>query len=193
MKAAIHLLIKSGRFHIAAQHEREVAEIYEQAGNLPAAVEWYERAADRYSAENSPAISQSCSLKAAQYSALTGLLSKAYTLYESVATSSVSDTLQRFSVRDYLFRAGLCRLADGDADLVDTQRAFTHYATLDPSFAATREHKLLTSIHDALVEDDVEKFAADLAEFDKVHSLDDWKTKVLLMVKARFEAEPDLT
>lgn len=56
LKTAVGLFVKSGRFHMAANQEKEIAEIAEQElGNATLAMEWYERAADRYLGENSPA------------------------------------------------------------------------------------------------------------------------------------------
>lgn len=194
LQSAVQIFIKAGRFHMAATNEKDVAELYEGALEQPEqAMKWYERAADRYSAENSPAISQSLILRVANLAARQGQLGKATGIFEDVAHASINDTLQKYSVRDYLFRAGLCRLANTSGDLSETKRKILGYASLDPAFAQSREYTLLQDILDSLEEDDLEKFITALSEFDKVHSLDEWKTRLLGAVKSRFQEEPDLT
>lgn len=179
---------------MAATNEKEIAELYEGVLEQPEqAIKWYESAADRYSAENSPAISQSLTLKVAHLAARQGQFNKATAIFEEVAHASVNDSLQKYSVRDYLFRAGLCRLANTEVDLSEAKKKILGYASLDPTFSQSREYTLLQDILDSLEEDDSEKFTLALSEFDKVHSLDEWKTNLLYAVKSRFQEEPDLT
>ena len=108
---ANEIFIKNGRFHIAATHEKEIAEIYEQLLNdPPQAVKYYLLAADRFSIDDSVAIAQGCSIKAATIYAEIGNYEEAAVLFEKNAEDSISDQLRKYSVKDYLFRAGLCRL-----------------------------------------------------------------------------------
>lgn len=108
---ANEIFLKNGRFHIAATHEKEIAEIYEQnLNNLPLAIKFYLSAADRFAIDDSVAIAQGCSIKAAGLSGDIGNYEEAAKLFETNAEESVGDQLRRYSVKDYLFRAGLCRL-----------------------------------------------------------------------------------
>lgn len=108
---ANEIFIKNGRFHIAATHEKEIAEIYEQTLCDPEkAIKFYLSAADRFSIDDSVAIAQGCSVKAATICGEIGKFEEAAGLFESVAEESSSDQLRKYSVKDYLFRAGLCRL-----------------------------------------------------------------------------------
>lgn len=108
---ANEVFVKNGRFHIAATHEKEIAEIYEQTLNdSENAIKFYLSAADRFSIDDSVAISQGCSIKAATICGEIGKFEEAAKLFESVAEESSSDQLRKYSVKDYLFRAGLCRL-----------------------------------------------------------------------------------
>lgn len=105
------IFIKNGRFHIAATHEKEIAEIYEQTLNeQEKAIKFYLSAADRFSIDDSLAIAQGCSIKAASISAEIGKYEEAAKLFENNAEESSNDQLRKYSVKDYLFRAGLCRL-----------------------------------------------------------------------------------
>lgn len=104
------------------------------------------------------------------------------------------DPLQRFSIRDYLFRAGLARIADPAQETHEIKAKIDSYIGMDAGLAGSREFQLLQNIIADVEEDNVEAYQAHLTEFDKIHTLDDWKTSILLKIKAvRFEAEPDLT
>ena len=108
---ANEVFVKNGRFHIAATHEKEIAEIYEQSLSDPEnAIKFYLSAADRFSIDDSVAISQGCSIRAATICGEIGKFEEAAKLFEANAEESSSDQLRKYSVKDYLFRAGLCRL-----------------------------------------------------------------------------------
>lgn len=108
---ANEIFIKNGRFHIAATHEKEIAEIYESQLNEPnLAIKFYLSAADRFAIDDSLAIAQGCSIKAATLAADVGSFERAAELFEENATAASNDQLRKYSVKDYLFRAGLCRL-----------------------------------------------------------------------------------
>ena len=109
---ANEIFVKNGRFHIAATHEKEIAEIYEKTLNDPQnAIKFYLSAADRFAIDDSVAIAQGCSIKAATILADIGNFEEAAKLFEQNAEDSTNDQLRSFSVKDYLFRAGLCRLS----------------------------------------------------------------------------------
>lgn len=192
IESALDVLLHSGRFHLAASHEKEVAELYEtQLDDPQNAIKYYERAAERYAGEDSSAMAQNCRLKAASLAALSGFPDKAALIYEDAASESVSDQLRKYSVRDYLLRAGICRLAGEDR--VAAKRCIDGYPAIDASFGSTREFKLLTDILTALDGDDMEAFTVSVTTFDKTNALDDWKTKMLLKVKKNIDEEPGLT
>jgi alpha-soluble NSF attachment protein len=88
---------------------------------------------------------------------------KAIEIYEKVAKSSISNNLMRWSVKEYLLKAGICQLCTGDQVGVNT--ALERYRELDPSFVQQREHQLLTDLATAVQEGDQEMFA------DKVYEM----------------------
>jgi alpha-soluble NSF attachment protein len=78
------------------------------------------------------------------------------------------------------------------------KNAMERYEDIDPSFAGSREHKLLGDLSSAAEEGDADAFTGALAEYDSMSRLDPWKTKMLLrakkqMTKAIEEEEDDLT
>lgn len=192
IQEALEVLLRAGRFHLAAAHEKEIAEIYDtQLEDPKNALLYYEKAAERYAGEDSLATAQSCRIKAATLAALSGDPTKAAMMFENAASESVSDQLRKYSVRDYLLKAGLCRLCEEDR--IAAKRAIEGYPAIDTSFASTREFKLLTDLTAAIDAGDVEEFTDLVTSFDKTHSLDDWKTKILLKIKNSINEEPSLT
>ena len=82
---------------------------------------------------------------------------KAISLYEKVAKTSIQNNLMRWSVKEYLLKAGICQLCTGDQVGVNT--ALDRYRELDPSFSQQREHQLLCDLAAAVQEGDQEMFA----------------------------------
>lgn len=108
---ANEIFVKNGRFHIAATHEKEIAEIYEQTLNDPQnAIKFYLSAADRFSIDDSTATAQGCTIKAATISGDIGNYEEAARMFEGIAEEMANNQLTKYSVKDYLLRAGLCRL-----------------------------------------------------------------------------------
>lgn len=128
-------------------------------------------------------------LKVADVAALDGDYYKAIENFEKVAEQSVNNNLMRYSVKDYLLKAGICHLAGGD--LVGTQRALEKYREMDPSFATQREHLLLTDLCDAVEAKSQEQFTDKLFAYDQVSKLDKWKTTILVRVKNSIEEADD--
>lgn len=124
-------------------------------------------------------------LKLADLSALASDYQKAIANYERIAKSSINNNLMKWSVKEYLLKAGICHLCTND--MVATNRALESYRDLDPSFSQTREHQLLTDLAEACEEGDQEKFADKLFQFDQMSKLDKWKTTLLLRVKEGIE------
>ena len=111
--------------------------------------------------------------------------------YENVANSSVSNQLTKWSVKDYLLKAGICHLLVDDA--VGARKALDRYELLDSTFGSTREFKFLSSLSEAISEGDIQKFTDIVAEFDSMTKLDNWKTTMLLRIKESMDEEPSLT
>lgn len=63
----------------------------------------------------------------------------------------------RWSVKEYLLKAGICQLCTGDQVGVNT--ALDRYRDLDPSFVQQREHQLLVDLAQAVQDGDQEMFA----------------------------------
>ena len=69
---------------------------------------------------------------------------KAIELYEKVAKVSIQNNLMRWSVKEYLLKAGICHLCTGDQ--VGVNQALERYREIDPSFTQQREYQLLAGL-----------------------------------------------
>lgn len=190
LNVAIDRYCAKGNFRRAASHKENLGELYEvDLGDNKAALECYEAAAGWYEGDNAAALANKLWLKVADLAAIDGDYYKAIENYEKVAEQSISNNLMKYSVKDYLLKAGICHLANGDQ--VATQRALEKYRDLDPSFATQREHKLLVDLCETIEARSQEDFADRLFQFDQVSKLDKWKTTILVRIKNSIEAAED--
>lgn len=188
---AVDLNIDQGRFHIAAKHQKEIAEIYEGEGDLKNAISAYNKAAEWFEGEDSKSSATACKLKVALFSAQLEDYLTAYTIYEQVASASLDNNLTRWSVKEYFFKAGLCYLCNDD--LVGAQQALQRFKSMDATFEGTRECQFLTNIIGDYEANDVESFTNHVVEYDNFSKLDNWKTTTLLKIKRHLRDEPSLT
>ncbi|KAJ1988344.1 vesicular-fusion protein S17 [Dimargaris cristalligena] len=193
LRKAVEVLNAGGRFYPAANHQKDIAQLYETELLDPrAAMDAYEAAAELYSGEESVAQTNNCLLKVAAFAAQLEQYPKAMEIFERIAAASVDNQLTKWSVKEYLLKAGICRLAAGDD--IATQNALHRYQEMDVAFGSTRECKLLVHLADAARNHDVDAFTHFVFEYDQMTKLDNWKTTILLRVKkALTEEEVELT
>jgi len=189
LRQAIEFYLDDGKFGTAGKYQKELAELYESNVDVDNALAAYQLAADYYEAEGSTNSTHDCLLKVALLSAQLERYDRAIELYEQIAAGSV-DTLRKWSVKDYLLRAGLCHLAK--QDIVATDRALERYQDMSASFSSERECKFLQDILEAVKNYDVPKFTAIVGEYDSITRLDAWKTSILLKVKKSLDGEGEL-
>jgi len=191
MKQGIEFYTEEGRFGIAAKHQKELAELYEDQSDLENAIAAFQVAADYYEGEGSTSAASQCLLKVALFSAQLERYDKAIEIYEQVAAQSIDNNLLKWSVKDYFLRAGLCHLAKGD--VVAAERAVERYMDMDATFSSQRECKFLQELVSACKNYDVEAFTNAVVEFDSISKLDSWKTSILLKIKNSIKEEDTLT
>jgi alpha-soluble NSF attachment protein len=186
-KAITQYTIK-GNFRRAATHKQNLAELYENdLGDNKRAAEAYEIAAGWYEQDNAEALANKLFLKVADLVALEGDYYKAIENYEKVAKSSINHNLMRWSVKEYLFKAGICHLATND--MVGAQQALQKYLEMDPSLYQQREYLVLKDLLEACEQGDQEAFSDKLFQFDQMSKLDKWKTTLLLRVKNNIQEQ----
>jgi alpha-soluble NSF attachment protein len=191
LSKAVEIYTDDGRFSIAAKHEKDMAEALESENQLEEALKHYQTASEFYEGEGSNTTANSCLLKVAHISASLGSYDKAIEILEQVAAASTSGPT-KWSVKDYLFKAGILHLARGD--LVAAKKALERYPEMSVQFGGSREHKFLTQITNAVETYDVEAFTNAVVEFDQITKLDPWMTSLLLKIKQGIKTEDnDLT
>ncbi|XP_021732581.1 alpha-soluble NSF attachment protein 2-like [Chenopodium quinoa] len=187
LEQAVNSFLEMGRLNMAARYCKEIADIHETDENLDQAIAWYEKAADLFQSEEVTTSANQNRQKVAQYSAQLEQYPKAIEIYEDIARQSLNNSLLKYGVKGHLLNAGLCHLCKGD--VVSITNALEKYQDLDPTFAGTREYKLLSGLASAIDDQDVGKFTDLVKEFDSMTPLDAWKTTLLLRVKENLKAQ----
>lgn len=188
-ESSITFYTDAARFQQCARLKKEVAEIYEAEQNDQSALDAYISAADFYDMEDAKSNANSMRVKVAMLSAKAGKYAEAADLYEAIAENALASNLLKYGAREHLLRAGLCRLCL--SDLIGAQRSVEKYSSMDPTFASSREGKLLEAVVAAVDEGDAEAFTNHVYEYDSLSKLDEWKTSILLKIKQGIKAEED--
>lgn len=171
-----------GKFTMAAKQAFSAGELYENSlSDLANAVKSYEQTVEYYDMEDSGSSKNKALVKIATISASLENWEKAYTMFEDVAKVMTENALLKWSAKEYFLKAGLCRLASGDA--IGAKIHAEEYQVIYAGMRDTRESKLLLNLSDACEEKDVEKYTELITEYDAMSPLDDWMTSVLLSIK----------
>lgn len=178
---AHEISLQNGQFKNAAKYLKEIAEIHETSLEFEKAIDYYKQAGELYKSEDEINTSKQCFLKCAHYLSRLGKYEGAIVIYEESAGKSIDTTIQKYFVKEYLFKACLCWLAQDD--LVGAKRAVEKYQDLDCSFSSTYECRFIKKLIECIENYNVEEFTNEVVEFDRVMRLDEWKTHVLLMIK----------
>jgi alpha-soluble NSF attachment protein len=184
LQQAISHYTSTGNFRRAATHQQNLAELYEINYEPPdnaKALAAYETAASWFESDNAGALANKLYLKVGDLAALEGDYPLAISKFELVAKSSIDSNLMKWSVKEYFLKAGICRLAVGD--IIATRRALQQYKEMDNSFAAQRECMLLTDLVQCQEDGESDEFSRRLLFYDKLSTLDKWKTAILLRIK----------
>lgn len=182
MKRAVEISLNSGNFDRAAKFCNVLAEYYEKTVfDLHEAINYYEKVAEYYD-DNYSAKSKAL-LSVAYLSAQLGKYDRSIEIYEFIASTSPT----KWSVKEYLFKAGLCRLCNGDS--IAAQKAIEGYPNICPSFVDSREYKFLNSIVEF---ESVEEFSMAAYEYDKISTLDVWTVEMLTRIKKNLNSEGEL-
>jgi alpha-soluble NSF attachment protein len=192
-KIAVDLHTANNRFSTAAKLYKEIAELEEKEMNVVGAMKAWNDAADCYFAEDSTTSGNQCLLQVASLSATDGDYKRAASLFEKVAQSSLEGSkLVQYSVKDYLYKAALCRfvLCAKSGDCKDVESAIEKYKDMFPAFDGSRECKFLEDAVKAFSDDDIEAFTGHVFKFDQVLKLDNWQASMLLEIKTALKKGP---
>eukprot|EP01096_Ripella_sp_DP13-Kostka_P005548 TRINITY_DN1895_c0_g1_i1.p1 TRINITY_DN1895_c0_g1~~TRINITY_DN1895_c0_g1_i1.p1 ORF type:complete len:294 (+),score=143.70 TRINITY_DN1895_c0_g1_i1:51-932(+) len=178
---AIELYSEEGRFTTAAKYHKELAESFEEAGDIDNAIVHFEAAAELYDGDSSEAHGNQCKLKVAHLAAEKGDYKKAIGIFEETATQSLNNRIRKYNVKEYYLKAGICYLCLGDT--VALRNALNRYRAQDYTFASQRESALLDKLIAAVDDFDSDEFSRALGEFNSISPMDNWKVDRLVKVK----------
>lgn len=183
LSQAIDHYLSKGNFRRAATQEQLLAELYETSGERSKARSAYALAAQWFEDDNSPATANKLNLKAADLAALDSDYLDAIKRFEHVAKQSLSTNALRFSIKDYLLRAGICHLA---LDIVGAKRALDSYRDLDPQFPSTSQFNLLANLTEQVEKGDSEIFEDVAYQYDRLNPMSEWFKIILARLVSYF-------
>lgn len=190
LSKAIHIfLTQNGQFRRAANFTMDLAELYESVNDNESAAKSYEQAGDYFTTDHAEALANKAFLKCADLFALDGNYKKAVELYNNIIKNLLGNSLSRWSLKDHFFKVILCVLCMDD--VIEANKRTDQFLQDDPSWAQSREYKLVQGILDSIDQGDVEGFSDKVFDYDQFSKLDKLKTQLLLKVKNSVVAKDD--
>lgn len=179
-----------GNFASCGKYSALIAEEYENNLDFKNAIDYYTRCVDYYGMADMETNSNRYTIKLATLSALDpSTLETAITIFEKIAEDYSKNKLTIYSVSEYLFRAGICRLLKND--LEEARKSIGNYSIDYPIFSDKREAKFLNDILNALEERDVNVFTSVVIDYNNISTVDNWGVSMLLSIKKNI-SEPNL-
>eukprot|EP00834_Sanchytrium_tribonematis_P001079 NODE_23_length_42016_cov_0.755803.p17 type:complete len:277 gc:universal NODE_23_length_42016_cov_0.755803:24623-25453(+) len=179
----IQHLLQKGRFHMAANFAKQLAEAHHDNA---VKIKYYLKAGEWYEQEDAKALGMKCY----HLHAMALMTDKQYELalakMEYISSNALNDNLQKYMVKEYLFVALIIAM---NLDVLLLNQKMQEYSNMDPSFAQTREYKCIEQLSKSLEEGDSEQFSTVLRQYDQLSKLDEFKTNLLLNVKQNMEKE----
>lgn len=191
LEEAIELFTLRGQFRRAANYKMDLAQLYEseELHNADKAIAAYDDAGEWFFQDQAEALSNKAFLKMADLAATEGNYDVAVDKYCLVSKRSLNNNLNKWSLKEYFLKAGLCQLANQDT--IAANKCLEQFLEWDPSFAQTRECQLLQNLIQAVDDGDEELFTNKLYEFDQFSKLDKWKITITLRIKEKLQAPED--
>jgi len=193
---AINHYKDSNRYNQAGKLYNEIAEGWKLDGRLQEAIDAWEASSECFLNADDMNSSNKRLEDVAYTCAMLGKkdkknYKKAIAIYEKISRHNVSTQLGRWSVKKHLFNAGIILLClhGLDDSLSTAGDALEGYCDLSELFRGTREQKLVSSLLEAMMSGDLDKWNQLLVEYDEISPLDDWKTDRFLEAKAYFNAD----
>eukprot|EP00835_Amoeboradix_gromovi_P002778 NODE_164_length_16443_cov_0.166544.p6 type:complete len:279 gc:universal NODE_164_length_16443_cov_0.166544:4746-5582(+) len=179
----IQHLLQKGRFHMAANFAKQLAEAHHDNS---VKIKYFLKAGEWYEQEDAKALGMKCFHSHAMALVADKQYELALAKMEYISSVALSDNLQKYMVKDYLFVALMIAM---NLDVLLLNQKLQEYAAMDPSFTQSREYKCIEQLSKALEEGDSEQFSQVLRQYDQLSKLDDMKTNLLLSVKSNMDKE----
>lgn len=180
-KQAHNEALNLGKYKDAAKYLKEIAELYENDGDILKAINFYTQAIELYESEHEN--NYFCLLKIAHYMSTKEInkYNEAIKIFEKLVDTSINNNLQKFKINEYLLKACLCSLTLGD--LIGTKHNLELYYDRNASFETSPEGIFIQSIINCIDSYDIENFTNIIINYDQIYPLDKWKTEILLVIK----------
>lgn len=192
LEKAINMFVQRGQFRRSANFKTDLGELYEnELQDIHKAIQSYEDASEWYKGDSATALSNKCSLKAADLYCDDSVknYTKAATTYERVAKESLNNSLAKWSLKDYFLKAILCRLADNN-DYASANAILQRFLQWDPSFQSTKEFEFSNKLIEAVKNGNPDDIASASKFFDKFSRLDGMKVRILNTIKNNIQSAP---
>lgn len=192
LERAINMFVQRGQFRRSANFKTDLGELYEnELQDIKLAIKSYEDASEWYKGDSATALSNKCALKAADLYCDDSIkeYTKAATTYERVAKESLSNSLAKWSLKEYFLKAILCRLADNN-DYASANAILQRFLQWDPSFETTKEYALSSKLIEAVKNGSSDEIAIAAKEYDKFSRLDGMKIRILNNIKNNVTSAP---
>jgi alpha-soluble NSF attachment protein len=176
---------EENRMPSAAKLQKEIAQLEEKEDNVKGALQAYQKAAELFEAGNAVAAGNGMLLKVAELSTREKDYARAVEIYEKVIETSLENSMLSHSVKDYMFKAGLCTFVmaakSEEARLISNK--LDQYEDQHPAFGNDRNGQLLRNLVEAFETDNVQKFTDDLFKYDRISPLSNDLTSMFLDIK----------
>ena len=208
IELACNMFAEGGKFKKAAEIEKELARFLEEdaphfEGGLEEnffykkAVVHYKNAGELFETETSKSSFQQCFLKCGELYGLTDDYEQAMKYFELVAQSLATERLTAFNAREHLLRSFICKIlqhlsvAEKDdltgamfAGLEDLRTCYDRYCEIqNVNLEGSLEGNMILKLLEAVQRRNPKELSQALKKFDKMKTLDSWKTTLLLKIK----------
>jgi len=188
MLKGIGILAEDGKFSQAAKYEKELAEMFENIGDLDNAIKHYEVAGEYFDMEGSKTTGAGCLEKIVPIVAEKADYHKAIDLIEKIC-DSYSSTLAKHSIKDLCLKAGILYLCIPDT--VAANKSMDKWLGKYSEFRGTREHHFLGQLIASASSGDSDSFKSAIAEWQSISSLDALKDKYLTKALDKLSGDVD--
>ncbi|MES1922789.1 hypothetical protein MHBO_004313 [Bonamia ostreae] len=180
---AIKIYKDKNSFSYVAKLHKEMGQSLSKTNKFESAAKHLNLAGQFYESEDQTVTSCNCFFDEAVCRANTKQFLEAAEIFEKVAQVYVQNKLLRWSAKDCLFSAFLCRIAIFQN--LNISDFLSKYCDIDSNFASTREYEYSQKLVKALNDNDSEKFSDALYEADSKLKLDNWKVSILVSVREK--------
>ncbi|KII68198.1 Beta-soluble NSF attachment protein [Thelohanellus kitauei] len=183
--------IDLGSHSIAAKNSAVCAEVYEnELQDIPKSIEFYQKAADLYLDDGSPANANKYLLKVAERCAIQREYAKAIDIYEKVGKYSIGNDLLKYAAKDYFFKASLVALA---YDVLEAQKAICGYCEASNYFKTSGQCTLVKKILQSVEDEDSTIFDDAIKEYLSVNQMDEWTQTMITRIRESIGQSFDIT